>query len=256
MYAVITENDISQWDDQTGVAYHFPSKYKNILLPGTKVIYYKGRFKKLPEGMKVDRLTDEPHYFGKATIGNLTKLGNKNEFIAEIRDYSGFKEPILAKLEDEYLEPIPESKKSNYWRDGVRLIDEATYKKILIADYAIDSANGIKDYETRYWEGNKQYTYTTVYERNPKLRKLALQFHGYACKACGRTFGQYYGDQFSSLIHVHHIKPISQRGFAAVDPKTDLVPVCPNCHWIIHSIKDKILTVEQVKELIRKNGIS
>jgi len=38
MYTIITENDESQWDDDTGVLYHFPKKYLKHLQPGTNVI--------------------------------------------------------------------------------------------------------------------------------------------------------------------------------------------------------------------------
>ena len=45
MPTIIVENDVSQWDDLTGEVYHFPKRYKELLLPGEKVIYYKGRIK-------------------------------------------------------------------------------------------------------------------------------------------------------------------------------------------------------------------
>jgi putative restriction endonuclease len=44
-YVIITENDISEWDDKTGIKYHFPSKYRSILTEDTKIIYYKGGVK-------------------------------------------------------------------------------------------------------------------------------------------------------------------------------------------------------------------
>ena len=43
MYTVIVENDESIWSDDTGVLYHFPKRYVNLLSPGTNVIYYKGK---------------------------------------------------------------------------------------------------------------------------------------------------------------------------------------------------------------------
>ena len=46
-YAVIVENDISAWADETGVLYHFPKRYLELLKPNTRVIYYKGRIKVL-----------------------------------------------------------------------------------------------------------------------------------------------------------------------------------------------------------------
>jgi hypothetical protein len=45
-YVIITENDESQWDDKTGISYHYPNKYVNVLAPGTRVIYYKGKLQK------------------------------------------------------------------------------------------------------------------------------------------------------------------------------------------------------------------
>ena len=44
-FTAITENDESQWDDTTGVSYHFPKRYLKYLEPGTNVVYYKGRIK-------------------------------------------------------------------------------------------------------------------------------------------------------------------------------------------------------------------
>ena len=34
---IITENDVSQWEDQTGVLYHFPKRYEKYLKPGDVV---------------------------------------------------------------------------------------------------------------------------------------------------------------------------------------------------------------------------
>ena len=45
MPLIITENDVSKWDDITGEQYHFPAKYRNIVLPGREIIYYKGKMK-------------------------------------------------------------------------------------------------------------------------------------------------------------------------------------------------------------------
>jgi 5-methylcytosine-specific restriction enzyme A len=83
-YAVITENDESQWKDETGVRYHFPSRYAKYLMPGTSVVYYKGTMKDRRFANK--RLSPFPHYFGKASIGNISKDVNieKGDLFAEI----------------------------------------------------------------------------------------------------------------------------------------------------------------------------
>lgn len=35
-----------------------------------------------------------------------------------------------------------------------------------------------------------------------------------------------------------------------VDPKTDLVPLCSNCHKMMHRKKEKPLTIKELKQLI------
>ena len=54
-YAVIVENDISAWADETGVLYHFPKRYLELLKPNTRVVYYKEKLKINPS-LKVDCL--------------------------------------------------------------------------------------------------------------------------------------------------------------------------------------------------------
>ncbi|HEX9840255.1 MAG TPA: HNH endonuclease [Anaerolineales bacterium] len=54
------------------------------------------------------------------------------------------------------------------------------------------------------------------------------------------------------IIHVHHLIPLSEiKGTYDLDPIKDLVPVCPNCHAIIHSTQPP-LTIEQLKEHLSK----
>lgn len=90
------------------------------------------------------------------------------------------------------------------------------------------------------------------YERSPEARARCIAHHGYACKACGFDFQRVYGDLGKEYIHVHHVTPLSEvRQAREVDPIKDLVPVCPNCHAMIHSTKP-ILTIEQLREHLTK----
>lgn len=53
-------------------------------------------------------------------------------------------------------------------------------------------------------------------------------------------------------IKVHHVKPLSTVGEEMViDPKKDLVPICANCHGMIHRRKDDVLSVQELKRLIK-----
>ncbi len=265
MYTVITENDKSQWNDETGVLYHFPKRYLKFLQQGTDVIYYKGKLKD-PE-FKHKRLSAEPHYFAKAQIHAIypdpENLRDEYHY-AVISSYTPFSHPVIAKIGATYLEQIPPTKEKNYWRDGVRPIDKSVYESILTrVEYQLVLQNDARygqltdsqgcldiDLESAK-EGNPKLKFVTTYERNPVYRKAALLIHGYHCKACGFEFGSFYGEYAHGFIHVHHINPVSQLEIpTAINPVTDLVPVCANCHAVIHRRKEKTLTVDELREMI------
>lgn len=130
MYTVIVENDVSEWDDRTGVHYQFPKRYLELLIPGTKVIYYKGKLKDKTFANK--RLSAEPHYFGCAVIKSVYPApGSDKDFYAEICEYRPFKKAVIAKVDGKYLEIIPANRVTNFWRDGVRKTDQVVYEMIL-----------------------------------------------------------------------------------------------------------------------------
>lgn len=73
-------------------------------------------------------------------------------------------------------------------------------------------------------------------ERNPAARKACLEFHGYGCTVCGLSMQERYGPAGEGVIHVHHLNEMAlSTGRREVDPQKDLVPVCPNCHAVIHT---------------------
>lgn len=101
-----------------------------------------------------------------------------------------------------------------------------------------------------YLEGAQKEILTNRYERNPKARARCIAVQGSACKVCGFDFGAVYGEAFAGKIEVHHIKPISEIGEEyLVDPVRDLLPVCPNCHRMLHSKPDGVFSIEELKML-------
>jgi 5-methylcytosine-specific restriction enzyme A len=70
--------------------------------------------------------------------------------------------------------------------------------------------------------------------------------------ACGFDFEEKYGDRGSKFIEVHHLKPVSSlEKETIVDLKTEMTVVCSNCHRMIHRKKDKILSLEELRKIIR-----
>ena len=89
------------------------------------------------------------------------------------------------------------------------------------------------------------------YERNPLNRKACLMIRGYSCAVCGFNFVDRYGPVGKDFIHVHHITPVSKlNGETPINPIKDLIPVCPNCHYMLHK-RNPPYTVDELKTMLR-----
>ena len=89
------------------------------------------------------------------------------------------------------------------------------------------------------------------YERNRKAKNECIRHYGSSCSVCGFDFEKRYGSIGEGRIHVHHLIPLADiKQEYTVDPIKDLRPVCPNCHFIIHS-KTEPFTIDEVKEMLR-----
>lgn len=73
--------------------------------------------------------------------------------------------------------------------------------------------------------------------RSPEARRHCLEIKGTRCVVCGFDPVESWGAH--GVIQVHHLKPLheslGETGRTETDPLRDLVPVCPNCHALIHS---------------------
>lgn len=112
-----------------------------------------------------------------------------------------------------------------------------------------------KKYSKIYNEGNVQRVLINKFERNPIARKKCIEKYGYNCQVCGMNFENIYGDIGKDFIHVHHIVPISAKKGKSymIDPENSLIPVCPNCHAMLHRGK---LDLEGLKEILESKKLS
>ncbi len=101
-------------------------------------------------------------------------------------------------------------------------------------------------------EGTPSEIRAIRYERNPINRQLCLHRKGYNCAACGLNFQDVYGDIGFHFIEVHHKMPVSMMTpDYQFDVDKDLVPLCSNCHSMVHR-RNPPYTIEELKEMINK----
>lgn len=126
----------------------------------------------------------------------------------------------------------------DFLKDPYPLVNDDVYD----VDYPED--------DERLYEGVLVKVMANKYERNQKARKECVAKKGYKCLVCGCDFEMAYGEIGKGFIHVHHVVPISSIGQEyELNVDTDLVPVCPNCHYMMHR-KDPPYTVEEMKEIM------
>ena len=112
---------------------------------------------------------------------------------------------------------------------------------------------GVDEFEYKSEEGGKILISINKYERDPKLRREALVIHGTVCAACGFDFELVYGELGKGYCHIHHKKPLGEvNAKMQVNPRTDLIPLCANCHAMIHR-SVPALNVSELIRLIKSN---
>lgn len=89
-------------------------------------------------------------------------------------------------------------------------------------------------------EGAARQITRNIFERNPTLRRACIAHYTakdgrLACQACDMDFASIYGgDIGAGFIHIHHLDPLGNAAQRETDPLRDLVPLCPNCHAMVH----------------------
>lgn len=218
----------------------------------------------------------EFYFFGAGMFGPVELINeNKNKpVVSYIKEFLKFDNLVFAS-DDElgaYKWKFKEKTKNN-WEHFFNQYGMTEIKKedfIFILDKGVESGLPMKnqqyyaaekeeitdELESVYVdkEGKKKLVYGYKYERNPKLRKQALKIHGYYCKVCNFNFESKYGEVGKEFIEIHHIRPLSEIGEETViNPKDDLIPLCSNCHRMIHRKRKRMLSIEELREIIQRN---
>lgn len=108
------------------------------------------------------------------------------------------------------------------------------------------------------YEGAKKQVIVNAYERDDKARRKCLQYYlrrdgRIVCQVCGFDFGKVYGAEYTNKIHVHHIRPLSEiNNEYQVNPTEDLLPVCPNCHMVLHA--NGGISIDELKRRLQHNA--
>jgi 5-methylcytosine-specific restriction protein A len=114
----------------------------------------------------------------------------------------------------------------------------------------------IEDSELGLPEGAKQTVSVNKYERSSENRKACIDAFGTDCQICGFSFARKFEGIGEGYIHVHHLIPVSKMGGEyRINPIEDLIPVCPNCHAMLHK-RDPPFTPQELREVMDSSKAS
>jgi len=165
--------------------------------------------------------------------------------------------PATANSIQEQAEPAPEDAAAVETIDGIQNESPASTEagKEITEEGSQASAafiypDELPDESPEYLEGRKKSVLVNTHERSPAARQACINHYGAVCFICGFNFGEVYGKDCEGMIHVHHLRMISESDSEyIIDPISDLRPVCPNCHMVLHSTQEGY-TIDEVKAML------
>jgi len=234
-------------------------KYKSsdIFPEGRKGNLSRGHFKYEDQHFifcNIDAPGVTGHDYGNELIGNtLVWYSSRDRTLVDIKDLigAGDKRHIFTRKKNN--EPF------TYQGHGVALktfnqkpakviwdlsVEQGVYIDSLPEEISLNSDSLI--------EGAKKQITINAYERNPEARKRCVNHYGFICSICSFDFEEKYGELGRDFIHVHHLVSLGDIGKEyVIDPIKDLIPICPNCHAMIHR-KKKTLTEKELRDHINR----
>ena len=106
----------------------------------------------------------------------------------------------------------------------------------------------------KFLEGGRKQVTVNGIERDARARRECVRYYGHRCLVCDLLFSERYGALGQDFIHVHHLRPLGTSLKRRVtDPTKDLVPICPNCHAMLHQ-RTPPLSIAALRRLVRSNA--
>jgi len=172
--------------------------------------------------------------------------------------------PIRDRLTIEQIENLTHTAQWDAKLEATMKLSEADSRKVVTAwalwyykmtgtelNLSGEEAGAISSFPLGVSEGALTTVVVNRYERSAVARRQCIDYYGAKCLVCGLDFQEYYGEIGEGFIHVHHVVPIASIGETYIlDPIADLVPVCPNCHAMLHRGVEVPRSIEDLRNFM------
>ncbi len=115
-----------------------------------------------------------------------------------------------------------------------------------------DTKETLNKVETPIKEGSQATKKLMVFDENMVISEGRV-----ICLACQFDFEAVYGDLGKGFIEVHHTKPIvvyedDDLEKQITDALTNVLPLCANCHRMVHRRKGYVLPLQELSDIINQ----
>jgi len=134
--------------------------------------------------------------------------------------------------------------------NSVRTTGRLTQHSAVLLDSLLEDTVEVNADQMGFLEGGRQMRRHQAIERSRAVRETALALHGSDCTVCGFSFEAAYGPLGEGFAEVHHLAELARlKKSTLVNPATDVVVLCANCHRMIHRKTPPLKPQELAQEL-------
>jgi predicted HNH restriction endonuclease len=229
-----------------------------IVNQGATIRLMKDKFEEWLESINLKKSSKK---YSGAISGILSKIAQEHKFcytrldeIVLVKDFKKVKELLEGTENFKKIESTGNRMYSNALKKYLEFLESAESNNEYPDD--VDEEQTTPEYAVRQVLVNK-------YERDSVNRKKCIEHYTnnptrpIKCLVCDFNFELIYGERGRDFIHIHHTIPMRElKNDYNINPVKDLIPVCCNCHAMLHRKKDELLEYQELKKIIdiQKSG--
>ncbi|MBE6022307.1 MAG: hypothetical protein E7231_03615 [Cellulosilyticum sp.] len=151
-------------------------------------------------------------------------------------------------------EETPASSKKEVVKEKTQEVSTSTVKEVIMPQVQKENQISESVSKTVVQEPVLPLTETikedTEIDYKTRIKNQCIDYYGAICDICGFDFGYTYGEEYEGFIEVHNVHGHVEEITKMTHPTDDLIPVCCNCHQVMHS-KTPPISVEQMRKMVK-----
>jgi len=191
------------------------------------------------------KVSEEPKIAHATSENKQDELSAFDRLFASIMASS---EPVKSESVKNEESTKEESSSSTIQSSEIYAKDE---EEVISEDGKLNSVEMLPEVVNETYEYTQPSKETLDIDYIEKIKKECIDYYGAICDICGFDFGYTYGETYEQYIDVHNQKSAEGEEISpTTHPIEDLIPICYNCHHVIHSTTPAI-PVDEMRKMVK-----